>query len=283
MRHAFFIAAFLSVMVSAAPCAHADDDMLNVKKNATPAPAPASAAPAAAPAAPAGKADAAGAAAPPADSAGTGANEFDSPPPTNAAFMGEADPDKPPPLDEYNNIGTDMMIPTEAAATATEVVGSGISTAGGKLTYENLMKMYQQKKYDEVAKDLEPLAKGGHRGAQELMGIMYRYGQGVPKDPKKAYDYLAEAAAANRPLAQYHLGTMYFAGEGVQTDSIMALMWLQIAIVHYGEGPEKDAALHDRDNMYTHLTRREKDRALQMAREWLTKRGEAHLLDLEGL
>ena len=35
--------------------------------------------------------------------------------------------------------------------------------------------------------------------------------------------------------------------------------------------------------MYTHLTRREKDRALQMAREWLTKKGEAHLLDLEGL
>jgi TPR repeat protein len=177
-----------------------------------------------------------------------------------------------------------MMIPTEAAANATEAGASAITAgAGGKLTYENLMKLYQQGKYDQVAKDLEPLAKGGHRGAQELIGIMYRSGQGVPKDPKKAYDYLAEAANANRPLAQYHIGTMYFTGEGVQTDTIMALMWLQIAIVHFSEGPEKDRAMKDRDAMYTHLTRREKDRALQMAREWLTKRGEAHLLDLEGL
>ncbi|TAL30996.1 MAG: sel1 repeat family protein [Alphaproteobacteria bacterium] len=254
MRFTLFLAAFLSLVVMAAPRAHAEEDMLNEKRDSAPKAAPADA----------------------------GGGEFDSPPP-NAAYLEEKDPDKPPPLDEYNEIPTNLMIPAQQVAAAGEAGSSGIMSGSGKLTYENLMKMYQQGKYTEVAKDLEPLAKGGHKGAQELMGIMYRQGQGVAKDSKRAYDFLAESAAANRPLAQYHLATMYYSGDGVQSDPIMALMWLQIAIVHYPEGPEKQQALTSRDNMYTHLTRREKDRALQMAREWLTKKGEAHLLDLEGL
>lgn len=252
MRFALFLAVFLSFFVMTAPHAQAEEDFLNEKKDAKPG------------------------------SEAKTESEFDAPPP-NAAFLEDKDTDKPPPLDEYNNIPTNLMIPTEQVAAAGEAGISGISVTGGKLTYENLMKMYQQGKYVEVAKDLEPLAKGGHKGAQELIGIMYRQGQGVTKDSKKAYDFLAESAAANRPLAQYHLATMYYSGDGVQSDPIMALMWLQIAIVHYPEGPEKEQALQSRDNMYTHLTRREKDRALQMAREWLTKKGEAHLLDLEGL
>ncbi len=267
MRFMPFFAAFLSVCILAAPPAHAD-----APKTPAAAPAPA----AKSDAKPDAKPDAN---APPAD----GGSEFDSAPPQNAAFMDEKDPDKPPPLDEYNNIPVDLMIPTEAAAMG-EGPQSTLTSGSGKLTYENLMKMYKDAKYDDVAKALEPLAKGGHVGAQELMGIMYRYGQGVPKDPKKAYDYLADAANANRPLAQYHLGTMYYSGEGVQADSIMALMWIQIAIVHFPDGDKaKEDAEKSRDSLYTHLTRREKDRALQMAREWLTKRGEAHLLDLEGL
>ena len=60
----------------------------------------------------------------------------------------------------------------------------------------------------------------------------------------------------------------------------MALSWLHIAIVHYADGPEKDRARQDRDRLYTQLTRREKDRAMDIARVWLTKKGEGHLLDL---
>ena len=129
-----------------------------------------------------------------------------------------------------------------------------LTVGSGKLTYDNLVRMYKQGKYDQVAKNLEPLANGGHVAAQELIGIMYRNGQGVPKDPKKAYDYLSQAANTGRGLAEYHLGTMYYAGEGVQADSIMALMWLQIAIVHFPEGPEGDAEKNprriSRDSLY---------------------------------
>lgn len=143
--------------------------------------------------------------------------------------------------------------------------------------------MYKMEKYTFIVNDLELLAKGDHPKAKELLGIMYRHGLGVMKDPQKAVSLLSSAAAERQPLAAYHLATMYYTGEGVQSDPIMALMWIHIAIVYYPEGPEKQEALVFRDNMYTHLTRREKDRALQMAREWLTKNGDAQLLDRNGL
>lgn len=203
---------------------------------------------------------------------------------TSESFVGK-DPDKPPPVEEYNNIRTGVLIPVvdpmdtpvdEASAE------SAIREGKGKLNYETLMKYYQQKKYDVVAKSMKMLADGGHVGAQEIMGIMYRQGQGVPKDATKAMTYLTKAADGARPLAQHHVGVMYYLGEGVPSDPIMALMWLHLAIVYYAEGNEKVRAEADRDNVYSHLTRREKDRALMMAKEWLTKRGEAHLLDLQG-
>lgn len=199
----------------------------------------------------------------------------------NVDEFSERNPDQPPPLDEYKTVPENMMIPAAQVPGAEGGPVVGIHSSSGKLNYETLMKLYKQGKFEQVAKDLEPLAKGGHRGAQELMGIMLRQGQGIEKNPQKAFEYLSEAANANRPLAQHHLGSMYYQGDGAPADSIMALMWIQIALVHYAEGPDKNRALQDRDSMYTHLSRREKDRAMQLARDWLTKRGEGHLLDLQ--
>lgn len=198
----------------------------------------------------------------------------------------EKNPDKPPDITEYNNVRAGVLIPVadpaEAAPGDEASAESAIREGKGKLNYETLMKYYQQKKYDVVAKSMKMLADGGHVGAQEIMGIMYRQGQGVPKDPVKAMTYLMKAADNARPLAQHHVGVMYFLGEGVPSDPIVALMWLHLAIVYYSEGNEKVRAEADRDNVYGRLTRREKDRALMMAKEWLVKRGEAHLLDLQG-
>lgn len=217
---------------------------------------------------------------------GTDENEFNTFNAESNEIYVEKNPDKPPPVEEYNNIRTGILIPVldpaEATAGDEASAESAIREGKGKLNYEMLMKYYQQKKYDVIAKSMKMLADGGHPGAQEIMGIMYRQGQGVPKDPAKAMMYLTKAAETARPLAQHHVGVMYYLGEGVPSDPIVALMWLHLAIVYYPEGNEKVRAEADRDNVYSNLTRREKDRALMMAKEWLTKRGEAHLLDLQG-
>ena len=67
----------------------------------------------------------------------------------------------------------------------------------------------------------------------------------------------------------------------VQADPVKALMWLNIAILHYPSGSEKTRAISDRDNISARLTRRDRDRALELTREWLYAKGEKLLFDLE--
>lgn len=189
-----------------------------------------------------------------------------------------------PSLDEYKDVPKGLLLSPEQAEEAAKESGEDPAEVGirqrKKLNYDKIMELYKQGKFEDVVKDLKPLAEGGHHGAEELMGIMYKEGQGVKKDTLKGFDLLTRAAEENRPLAQHHLAIMYYIGDGVTKDPVMALSWLHIAIVHYADGPEKDRARQDRDRLYTQLTRREKDRAMDIARVWLTKKGEAHLLDL---
>ncbi len=75
---------------------------------------------------------------------------------------------------------------------------------------------------------------------------------------------------------------MYFTAQAApEPDLVTALMWLHIAILHYPDGPEKTRAQQDRDAIYVKMSRIEKSRAMQMARDWLDKKGEGHLLDMQ--
>src|SRR5690606_8909362 len=131
--------------------------------------------------------------------------------------------------------------------------------------YEKCMEMYREGQYKEIFPSLEALASAGHRGAEELLGIMYRLGQGMDKNAPRAQKLLISAANADRPLAQHHLGIMYFQGETQEKDLVEALMWLQIASILYPEDPEKKQASSDRDAVITKLSRRERDTAMNMA------------------
>jgi TPR repeat protein len=194
--------------------------------------------------------------------------------------------DSTPSLDEYNNVKPGLLMPaaTENNAGAPEEAQPQEETPGETqqaMTIEDIVAAYQQGKFDLAAKLLLPLAKNGQHQAEELIGIMYRTGQGVPKDPAQALVWLSKAAEANRPLAQHHLASIYYAGEGVTADPVKSLMWLHIAILHYPDGPEKKRAIEDRENVYAQLSRRDKERALELAREWLDKKDEGHLLDMQ--
>jgi len=188
-----------------------------------------------------------------------------------------------PPLDEYDNVRPGVLMPENGSAPPAEsknapANGEAAEDLTQAMTIGDLVATYNRGDFDLAAKRLLPLANSGQHQAEELLGIMYKSGQGVPKDLEQAMLWLNKAAEANRPLAQHHLGIAYYTGEGVLTDPVRSLMWLHIAIAHYPEGAEKKRAMEDRDNVAAQLTRRDKDRALQLAREWLTKKNEGHLL-----
>lgn len=150
-----------------------------------------------------------------------------------------------------------------------------------QLSIEGIRRVYAKGEYDVAVKNLVPLVQGGDHDAVELMGVMYLNGQGVTKNPERAFELFTTAAEAGRPLAEHYLSIMMFTGQGVpEPDLIRALMWMEIAILHYPPGPERDRAKTDRDAIYVKMTRVEKNRALDLAREILSQRGEAHLLDM---
>jgi hypothetical protein len=169
---------------------------------------------------------------------------------------------------------------TPPSQTGTPTVGSA-DPARAVLSYDEIVDAYRKGDFPQVKKSLEPLVINNHAGAQELLGVMYRMGQGVNKDSTMAFELLHKAAEAARPLAQHHLGSMYFLGEGTDKDAVRSLMWIGLAIIYYPDGPEKTQAMKDRDNIFLQSTRRDRDSAVMMMREWLTKRGEGHLLELQ--
>jgi TPR repeat protein len=189
-----------------------------------------------------------------------------------AAFAEEAK--SPVTIKEYENVPPGILMTYDAETEAPKE-----DKQGEILTMENLVAAYTRGEYDLVIKHLVPIANSNYAQAQEMLGVMYRHGHGVKKDPKAAVEWLTKAAEAGRPLAQHHLAIMSFTGEGMPQDSVRALMWLYISIAHYPDGAEKDRAKQDRNNILSRLSRRDKGRALDLARDWLEKRDQGSLIE----
>lgn len=193
-----------------------------------------------------------------------------------------------PPLTEYDGIEPGLMIPPEESSKISD--GLTQELAAGKanqstmprveFSYDTCLQMYKDGRFKEIFPSLEALAAGGHRGAEELLGIMYRMGQGTEKNMDRALKLLTSAANADRPLAQHHLGIMHYTGEAKDVNLIEALMWLHIASILYTEGPEQVQVAADRDAVMTKLSRRERDNAMNQVRDWLQRRGIGHLMDM---
>lgn len=140
---------------------------------------------------------------------------------------------------------------------------------------------YTQGKYEEILPPLEEAADQNNPQAALLLGIMLDDGQGIAANPARATDLYTRAAEANLPQAQHRLALQYYQGKGVAKDLLRAMMWLHIAAATYKEGPQKQRASADRDNLNTALSRKDRETALFMAREWMTKKGTVRLLDAE--
>ncbi len=138
---------------------------------------------------------------------------------------------------------------------------------------------YAQKKYAEILAPLERLIAQNDMHAALLLATMLDAGQGVTADPARATALYARAAESGLPQAQHRLALQYYMGKGVARDNLRAMMWLNIASVVYPDGPLKQRALADKNNLDLAMSRRDRETALFMAREWLTKKGISHLLD----
>jgi len=88
---------------------------------------------------------------------------------------------------------------------------------------------YLREDYERALEEWLPLAKGGNAEAQNMLGYMYRYGQGVPQDFDQARQWYRLAADQGNARAQNNLGAMYRQGLGVPQNYEEALRWFRRA------------------------------------------------------
>lgn len=101
-----------------------------------------------------------------------------------------------------------------------------ISDIGAKqrLLHEALV-AYSENKLDKARNLLEFLASNGLPDAQFHLGTMFYHGLGVERSIPDAIFWYHSAAEAGQANAQYNLGVAYSRGVGVENDLSKAVIW----------------------------------------------------------
>ncbi len=102
---------------------------------------------------------------------------------------------------------------------------------------------YLREDYDRALEEWRPLAKRGNVEAQNMLGYMYRYGQGVVQDFEQARHWYRLAADQGHARAQNNLGAMYRQGLGVTQDYVEALQWFRRAAEQGNGGAQNHLGL----------------------------------------
>ncbi len=131
---------------------------------------------------------------------------------------------------------------------------------------------YQRGDYATAIRELRPLAEQGDGDAQNNLGTMYDYGQGVPQDDAKAVKWYRKAAEQGNAGAQYNLGVMYGNGQGVPQDYAQAHMWYNLAASRLPPGEKRDEAVKNSDNVAMAMIPVQLFEAQKLAREWKPKK-----------
>jgi TPR repeat protein len=85
--------------------------------------------------------------------------------------------------------------------------------------------VYGQGHYGEALKWFRKAADQGEANAQNILGAMYYYGQGVAQNYALAVRWYRKAADQGHPTAQNALGWMYLYGQGVPQNYAEAVSW----------------------------------------------------------
>ena len=153
------------------------------------------------------------------------------------------------------------------------LVGATGLANGGPL--EDSQAAYDRADYAMALRLLEPLAKQGNSIAQDMLGIMYRNGHGVPQNNAEAAKLFRLAADQGDADAQLRLGLMYEQGQGVPQNYAMAHMWFNLA-----SAAGEQLGSKNRDIIASKMTASQIAEAQRWAADWKPKGLSRSLLKL---
>jgi hypothetical protein len=182
-------------------------------------------------------------------------------------------------LEEYKDVPAGLLLIKSENIQAENEWGLDEGEQAKPCAIDDCMLFVSRGEYRRAMAGLVEAVKKGDAAAHETLGLMYKNGNGVERNNKKAFDLLLVAAEKGEVASQYNIGSMYFLGEGTDINRAQGLVWLEVAAVR-----AKDAALRarirkDRDSVAESLSRHEREAARERAQKWLEDRGEGHLIN----
>ena len=130
------------------------------------------------------------------------------------------------------------------------------NSLGGMYEYGNGV----LKDYSEAVKWYQLSAEQGNARAQNNLGYMYQLGNGVLKDYSEAEKWYRLAAEQSYANAQFNLGMIYLTGYGIPQDNVTAHMWHNIASANRNK-----TAGEFRDELEAKMTAEDISKATAMA------------------
>jgi TPR repeat protein len=115
-------------------------------------------------------------------------------------------------------------------------------------------------------KENKKAANQGIAGAQNDLGFMYQYGQGVAPDLKEAFKWWQKAANQGIADAQTALGVRYGKGEGVEQNYVTAYAWASIAETNGAEIAKETKSIIAKE-----MTREQITEAEELVKEMVEK------------
>jgi TPR repeat protein len=100
--------------------------------------------------------------------------------------------------------------------------------------------LMEANRFEEAMQEFLPAAHAGNADAEELIGVMYALGLGVPRDDRRAFEWYMRAAMKGHAGAQSGIGWYYEVGRGVAApDLVRGYMWYVLSAI----GGDPDAAI----------------------------------------
>jgi len=115
-----------------------------------------------------------------------------------------------------------------------------LSVAPAFAEIEEARDLMEAGQFQEAYTELWPAARSGNADAEELIGVMYAMGLGVPRDDQRAFEWYLRSAMKGHPGAQSGVGWYYEVGRGMPApDLVRAYMWYTLSAI----GGDPDAAI----------------------------------------
>ena len=129
---------------------------------------------------------------------------------------------------------------------------------------EQARDLMEASKFEQARIALLPLARSGNADAEELIGVMYAMGLGVPKDDERAFEWYLRASMKGHPGAQSGIGWYYEVGRGLPApDKVRAYLWYTLSAI----GGDPDAAV-SQEEIAKKMSKEEIKKALVLVEDY---------------